>query len=101
MTQGMKMPQAKIDVSMFEGSEMYPENQTTRRIEEKLAESLSPVCGLEAATSHEQRQAIYDSSVSNSRQAFIELYGDPFGCEPAKPLETLQPVVPVPELFAI
>lgn len=83
---------AKIDVSMFDVSDIYPDSIITDAIEERIAASLPPIAGLVAGLSAGARLAVYEASISSAREVFISQYGGPYGC-------VAMQVVVAPEVF--
>lgn len=76
----MRVPTAKVDLSMIAISDFYPDSVITDAIEEKIAKTLPPVAGLVPGLSAEARFAVYEASISTARQAFIAQHGGPYGC---------------------
>lgn len=68
----------------------YPCGAMADAHEERIALTLPAIAGLEPGMSQEKRVAVMDCAIAKSRAAFIELNGDPFGCQ-VTPAATEEP----------
>jgi hypothetical protein len=59
----------------------YPEGVLADALEAQIAKTLPEVEGLDQAMSQADRISVMGMAVAKQRVAFIETYGDPFGCE--------------------
>ena len=92
-----------IDVSLFgESSVFFPDGARAANIERQLLMTLPPIAGLDVADlSLAERDAVYSIEVRQSRLSFIELYGDPFDCDPVEVSPVAENKWVIPKTMAI
>lgn len=59
----------------------YSDTAATAKIESELQKTLPAIAGLSDAMTVEERCQVYAKSIEVSREAFIAMNGDSFGCD--------------------
>lgn len=59
----------------------YPDGPLADEIEAQVQRSLAPIHGMHPEMTEAERLQVYEQTISQQRDEFIELYGDPFGWE--------------------
>lgn len=70
-----------LDLSFAGSLKCYPKGCVADAIEDQIALTLPLVEGLVPGLTQEQRLTVLGTLVTSQRAAFMELYGEPFGCE--------------------